>query len=135
MLKWLVGWMAIAVLVGCGSPVVDDLGAYLQAQQALAGDDVEKAKAALTKMAELTEGQTAELARQAAAGKDMAAVRASFKPLSEAVIGGELPKDYGVAYCPMAFNDKGARWVQKKGEIANPYFGASMLRCGGFEDN
>jgi hypothetical protein len=33
-------------------------------------------------------------------------------------------------FCPMAFEDKGALWVQAEGKIANPYFGASMLRCG-----
>ena len=133
MIKWFVCCFGVALLSGCGTPVSDDLGAYLEAQAALAGDDVEKARAALGSMAELTQGKTAELARQAAQGRNMAAVRASFKPLSEAVIGGELPDSYGVAYCPMAFDDKGARWVQKKGKIANPYFGASMLRCGGFE--
>ena len=35
------------------------------------------------------------------------------------------------AYCPMALNDKGAYWLSNKPEIRNPYFGASMLNCGG----
>ena len=30
----------------------------------------------------------------------------------------------------MAFDDKGAAWLQAGETIANPYFGASMLRCG-----
>ena len=34
-------------------------------------------------------------------------------------------------YCPMANDNSGAGWLQKPGEVANPYFGASMLRCGG----
>ena len=34
------------------------------------------------------------------------------------------------AYCPMARNNRGAAWLQTLGEINNPYFGASMLRCG-----
>ncbi len=33
-------------------------------------------------------------------------------------------------YCPMAFNDQGAPWLQGDKEVANPYFGAKMLRCG-----
>ena len=37
---------------------------------------------------------------------------------------------YEVCFCPMAFNNKGAYWVQKKGEILNPYHGKMMLRCG-----
>ncbi|HWB78479.1 MAG TPA: hypothetical protein VG755_26115 [Nannocystaceae bacterium] len=35
-----------------------------------------------------------------------------------------------IVFCPMAFDNKGALWVQPEGKIANPYFGASMLRCG-----
>ena len=34
------------------------------------------------------------------------------------------------AFCPMAFDNKGAFWLQNNGEIANPYFGEMMLRCG-----
>jgi Cu(I)/Ag(I) efflux system membrane fusion protein len=30
----------------------------------------------------------------------------------------------------MAFNNNGAYWVQKTKTINNPYFGASMLKCG-----
>jgi membrane fusion protein, copper/silver efflux system len=35
-----------------------------------------------------------------------------------------------VAYCPMAFNDKGAFWLSEFEEIRNPYFGDDMLECG-----
>lgn len=34
------------------------------------------------------------------------------------------------AFCPMAFDNKGAFWLQKDETIANPYFGDAMLRCG-----
>jgi Cu(I)/Ag(I) efflux system membrane fusion protein len=30
----------------------------------------------------------------------------------------------------MAFDNKGAVWFQEASELANPYFGAMMLRCG-----
>jgi Cu(I)/Ag(I) efflux system membrane fusion protein len=33
----------------------------------------------------------------------------------------------------MAFGNAGADWVQRGEVIQNPYFGASMLRCGSFE--
>src|SRR5919112_1443628 len=29
-------------------------------------------------------------------------------------------------YCPMAFNDAGAYWLSKTGDIKNPYFGKKM---------
>jgi Cu(I)/Ag(I) efflux system membrane fusion protein len=32
--------------------------------------------------------------------------------------------------CPMAFDNKGADWLQTDEDIRNPYFGASMLKCG-----
>ncbi len=38
------------------------------------------------------------------------------------------------AFCPMAFDNKGAFWLQESDTIANPYFGASMLRCGVIEE-
>ncbi len=36
-------------------------------------------------------------------------------------------------FCPMADNDKGAYWLSTEEEIMNPYFGASMLKCGTVE--
>jgi len=35
-----------------------------------------------------------------------------------------------VVHCTMAFNNKGAYWVQSAGDINNPYHGKMMLRCG-----
>lgn len=33
-------------------------------------------------------------------------------------------------HCPMAFDNKGASWLQKDEDIRNPYFGAAMYKCG-----
>ena len=41
--------------------------------------------------------------------------------------------DHGMIYyqyCPMANGDKGAYWLSNIEEIANPYFGDEMLKCG-----
>ena len=32
-------------------------------------------------------------------------------------------------HCPMAFNDKGAFWLQDHDRTRNPYFGDEMLMC------
>lgn len=32
--------------------------------------------------------------------------------------------------CPMAFNNRGAAWLQRSESLSNPYFGSAMLRCG-----
>lgn len=39
------------------------------------------------------------------------------------------------AYCPMAFNDKGAFWLSEELDIKNPYFGKKMLECGEVTDS
>ena len=38
------------------------------------------------------------------------------------------------AFCPMAFDFKGAKWIQRGTEINNPYFGSQMLRCGDIQE-
>ncbi len=38
--------------------------------------------------------------------------------------------DIHVAYCPMAFDKKGAYWLTDGHKIRNPYFGDKMLKCG-----
>jgi Cu(I)/Ag(I) efflux system membrane fusion protein len=63
-------------------------------------------------------------------------MREGFKELSNeliAVVGqfGIYPdKTLYKINCPMAFNDKGADWLQTDKDTRNPYFGASMLKCG-----
>jgi Cu(I)/Ag(I) efflux system membrane fusion protein len=43
-----------------------------------------------------------------------------------------IPENRGLyrVHCPMAFNNKGADWLQRNEDVRNPYFGASMLKCG-----
>ncbi len=62
--------------------------------------------------------------------------RVRFERMSEAAIvlqrrfGHHGSQTWHIAYCPMAFDNKGAEWLQRGTTIDNPYFGASMLRCG-----
>lgn len=39
-----------------------------------------------------------------------------------------------VAFCPMAFDNKGAYWLADSSIIRNPYFGDKMLKCGKIEE-
>jgi len=66
---------------------------------------------------------------------DVEAQRKDFELLSDHLI--EAVELFGLtsdkayrAYCPMAFDDKGAYWLSEVEDIKNPYFGASMLTCG-----
>ncbi len=65
---------------------------------------------------------------------DITAVRAAYLEVSVPMLalaktnrGGEAT--YAIGYCPM----KPGRWLQSTAELANPYYGAQMLRCGTFE--
>ena len=46
--------------------------------------------------------------------------------LKDALDSGKVYKQY----CPMAFKNTGAYWLSESKEIANPYFGDKMYRCG-----
>lgn len=61
--------------------------------------------------------------------KDIEDLRKSFKELSEVYLANGDRKEIQTlikASCPMAK----AKWVQKIGELHNPYHGKSMLECG-----
>jgi len=83
----------------------------------------------------LTE-QIASAARRTAAAEDIDAARRDFDELSKAVLqlvetfGNSLPDSIYQIHCPMAFANRGADWLQSGQEVANPYFGAKMFRCG-----
>lgn len=125
--------------------------AYLDAQEALAADDLGGfAQAALdlrTAIGFVEEaglvGETLGLWRRAAATlrveggtTDIERARVRFEEMSNAAIalqrrfGHRGSEDWHLAHCPMAFANKGADWLQRGEPINNPYFGASMLRCG-----
>lgn len=66
----------------------------------------------------------------------LSALRRQFEQAGVALI--EILRRYGnplalpvhLAFCPMAFDGKGAEWIQSADTIENPYFGARMFRCG-----
>lgn len=67
---------------------------------------------------------------------DIEAARKAFEPVSNFLIAvveaNGLPDGIELirAHCPMAFDLDGADWLQKPGDLRNPYFGAMMLECG-----
>ncbi|SMF35103.1 efflux RND transporter periplasmic adaptor subunit [Desulfovibrio gilichinskyi] len=68
--------------------------------------------------------------------KDIVGVRAGLEPLSYGMI--DVVSKLGIKssqpvyeiFCPMAFDFKGAMWLQSDENIRNPYFGETMLQCG-----
>ena len=101
---------------------------YVAAAEALAADDYAKAKTALTGLATESQGDLKLKAQAAANATNLAEMRKAFRPLSEVVSKMDLPAGHSLVFCPMF--EKGSYWVQKKGSVANPYFGKTMLTCG-----
>ena len=68
------------------------------------------------------------------ASNSIETIRNAFQPLSQSIIKAADSHHHGSivneVFCPMAFNNTGASWLQTTEKIANPYFGAKMLRCG-----
>lgn len=128
---------------------------YYEVQQALGKDDAATAKAKAAALAELVGGMDTKasgadglavwqgagarlraLAETLSRKDDLEAQRVTFFSLSatlETLVRrfGPLP---GVtvrrAFCPMAFNNKGAHWLQEAETILNPYEGSRMPQCG-----
>ncbi len=80
-------------------------------------------------------GKLKDLAGQIHEAATIEAARQAFQHLSNAII--ETAHAFGssehrllVYHCPMAFDFKGADWLQKKEGTENPYFGSSMFTCG-----
>ena len=77
-----------------------------------------------------------EHSRVGAEAGDIEGARAAFEHQSTQLralleqFGNPLANPVRVAYCPMAFDNRGAEWVQRGAEIDNPYFGDLMRRCG-----
>lgn len=129
--------------------------AYFGVTSALAADDLEGARRASKDMAAalgsidmgLLEGNAhmewmgllrdLEPAVQSLAeAKELDALRAALPavttPLSVAIesFGLEDGRTALLLHCPMAFDGKGADWIQPNSETANPYFGTAMPKCG-----
>ena len=156
MRRWLPLLMSALVLQACAEdPSYDDIPAppqpfdaqrfadmeaglfksYLQLQDALAHDEFAAAQAAAKTLPGLAAGDLPGPAQAAGSAADIIALRVAFRELSDGVIARHRPEGFGVAYCPMAFDNEGARWVQSDGDVSNPYYGAAMLRCGAFEED
>ncbi len=74
--------------------------------------------------------------RSAIAEDDLDGLREQFYPVSREFT--RIVRDFGPVgdrpiyefRCPMAFDNRGATWLQRKKDLRNPYFGSAMLRCG-----
>jgi hypothetical protein len=113
------------------------LESYFHTQEALAADELEAAKTAAKKLLGDVPCSVAfqPSAKAITVATSIQEARIAFKKLSDALIPVVEKEGTGVTeahlvYCPMAFDFKGAAWLQKDTSVANPYFGAQMFACG-----
>lgn len=128
---------------------------YFQIHTALADDQFKQARSAVEKMKDavnvpdmklLSHGnhtlwmqnadELKKILSDAAKSDDIEKLRQKFALLSEQIyilateLGIPPESTYYQLKCPMAFNNRGATWIQEHKETQNPYFGSAMLKCG-----
>lgn len=128
---------------------------YFDIQQALAGDSLGQARAGAADLIKALEkvnmglleghahmawmGQLETMnksAREIYGAGGIKEARSWFQDLSAAM--NESVHSFGISreqpvfliHCPMAFEGKGADWLQEETEVENPYYGEAMLKCG-----
>ena len=99
---------------------------YILAQEALFADNFEMAKSAIADLAEKSVGELKKLSEDASNATDLKSIREAFKPISEFLAEQELPDGLMKVNCPMVKSN----WLQKMGDIANPYLGKTKPTCG-----
>jgi hypothetical protein len=145
---WGLGVFALAGAVACKPDAVDSkpdgtiLTPYLAIGEVLARDridGVDKLGAQVVEAGQASADQPGVDEVLAAVGRigspDIATVRLAYRKMSEGVIAYLLAnpdarEGLELIHCPMTFTNQGAYWVQRAGQIINPYEGAMMLRCG-----
>jgi len=129
---------------------------YFELQENLAEDGFRQARKAANRLASSVEKAEVPVSMASAAANrwtelqkalqtelehvehwvDLEAARKDFERISDLIL--FLERQFGhtgdltayEVFCPMAFENKGASWLQTSRTVSNPYFGASMLRCG-----
>ncbi|UCE02354.1 MAG: efflux RND transporter periplasmic adaptor subunit [Candidatus Latescibacterota bacterium] len=128
---------------------------YFEVQEALAADELGRAQAQFARLAHETQLVSHDVLQEPARAEwrefatrivdasssgesaaNLKTARSAFDDLSKAVIAVEEqfghagPATHYRIHCPMAFDNRGADWLQKDDTLRNPYFGKTMLRCG-----
>jgi len=128
---------------------------YFEAQEALAKDDFKAAQEELSNLdIEIMslsskdlkghaqhlwseyQGSIHKEAQHARHWSNIEAARKAFEGISQTILsledkfGHTSQESFYEVFCAMAFNNKGASWMQNHNTVENPYFGSQMLRCG-----
>jgi len=119
--------------------IADVLDAYYVIQERLTRDSIDTVDSQARRIVGAAESEAIRKAAEplvhAVHKNDIAATRDDFHALSDVLIAyvaehkKQMKSTPLKAYCPMA----DAFWLQKGGELVNPYMGSKMLHCGSFK--
>ena len=117
----------------------DDLSAAAKGvnplHQTLNSIDTGSLDATVDKRWQVEEKSLSSIAGRLSQAKDLDSMRWAFALLSEEMLA--IQRTFGFQsanqlfelHCPMAFDGRGATWLQTSDAVRNPYYGASMLKC------
>lgn len=117
----------------------DDLAAATtgvqQLHQTLNSIDSSSLDAAVGERWQVEQKSLSSITGRLSQAKDLDSLRSAFALLSEEMLA--IQRTFGFQsanqlfelHCPMAFDGRGATWLQTSDAVRNPYYGASMLRC------
>lgn len=121
------------------SNIEEVLSPYFEMKNNLVNDDFEKAKQSFEKLKQNLSVKNLKISLENNI-ENIEELRDEFQRISEIMIQltrktEDLPKIIYIQNCPMADDNSGADWLSYSEEIRNPYFGASMLKCGSVIDS
>ena len=113
---------------------------YTELKNALVSDDFKTSKAQYKKLNVLLSKMELQSFQNVEKLNSIDDLRDEFIKLSEemiAIVETANPSDETIYIqkCPMANQSKGASWLSFSKDIKNPYYGASMLKCGSVIDS
>lgn len=117
----------------------DDLGTAMQRiadlQQAVSAISPKSLSGNAAERWTLEQSSMSKITSRMFQANDLAAMRSAFALLSDELL--VLHRTFSFStnnqlfelHCPMAFDGRGASWIQSENVVRNPYYGASMLKC------
>jgi Cu(I)/Ag(I) efflux system membrane fusion protein len=117
----------------------DDLGAATtgvdQLHQAMNSIDSRSIDAAVGKRWQAEQKSLSSITGRLSRANDLDSVRSAFALLSDEMLTIQRTFSFQSAnqlfelHCPMAFDGRGATWLQTSDAVRNPYYGGAMLKC------
>ncbi|QTY27664.1 efflux RND transporter periplasmic adaptor subunit [Flavobacterium sp. CS20] len=120
--------------------IIQLINNYIELKNSLVNDNFEASKQAYHNLLSKLSNYSDTTFKNLNEIKNIEDLRDSFIKISDEIItlvntSNPLENKIYVQHCPMANQSQGASWLSFSKEIKNPYYGASMLKCGSVIDS